>query len=125
MELGELGRLPRRLPVARRRFRGRLLLGLRVDLRELVGRLRDVRDRLAQLDLDVIAVELHDGSRARGLDLDRRLGGLDDAHWLSGRHLRAILDEPLGEERVLGVRVLARENDLEHARASFARRRAR
>ena len=91
---------------------------------ELVGRLGDVRDRLAQLDLDVVGVELHDRPRAGRLDLDRRLRRLDDADGLPGRHLRAVLDEPLREERVLGVRVLARENDLEHARASFARRRA-
>ena len=31
-------------------------------------------------------------------------------------HLRAVLDEPLREERELGVRVLARQDDLEHAR---------
>ena len=125
MELGELGRLPRRLPVACGRLRRRLLLGLRVDRRELVGRLRDVRDRLAELDLDVLAVELHDRPGAGRLDLDRRLRRLDDADGLPGGHLRAILDEPLREERVLGVRVFAREDDLEHARASFARRRAR
>ena len=92
---------------------------------QLVGRLRDVRDRLAELDLDVLAVELHDRARSGRLHLDRRLRRLDDADGLPGGHLRAILDEPLREERVLGVRVLARENDLEHARASFARRRAR
>ena len=40
--------------------RGRLLLRPRVDRRELVGRLGDVRDRLAELDLDLLAVELHD-----------------------------------------------------------------
>ena len=96
--------------------RRRLLLGLRVDRRELVGALGDVRDRLAELDLDVLAVELHDRPGAGRLDLDRRLRRLDDADRLSRRHLRAVLDEPLREERVLRVRVLAREDDLEHAR---------
>ena len=124
VQLGELDRLPRRLPVARRRLRRRLLLGLRVDRRELVRGLRDVGDRLAQLDLDVVAVELHDRPRAGRLHLDRRLRRLDDADGLARGDLRAILDEPLREERVLGVRVFARENDLEHAGASFARRRA-
>ncbi len=85
-----------------------------VDRRELVGGLRDVRDGLAELDLDLLAVELDDRARAGRLDLDGRLRRLDDADRLAGRHLGAILDEPLREERVLGVRVLAREDDLEH-----------
>ena len=114
MQLRELDRLPRRLPVARGGLRRRLLLRLRVDRRELVGGLGDVRDRLAELDLDVLAVELHDRPGAGRLDLDRRLRRLDDADRLAGGNLGAVLDEPLGEEGVLGVRVLAGEDDLEH-----------
>ena len=114
MELGELDGLPRRLAVARCRLRRRLLLASRVDRRELVGRLRHVRDRLAELDLDVLGVELDDRPGARRLDLDGGLRRLDDADGLACRHLGAVLDEPLREERVLRVRVLAREDDLEH-----------
>ena len=113
MELRELDRLPRRLAVAGRLRRG-LLLGLRVDRRELVGGLGDVRDGLAELDLHLLAVQLHDCSCAGRLDLHGRLRRLDDADGLARRHLRAILDEPLGEEGVLRVRVLAGEDDLEH-----------
>ena len=93
VQLGELDRLPRRLAVARGRLRRRLLLRLRVDRRELVGGLRDVGDRLAELDLDVLGVELHDRPRAGRLDLDRRLRRLDDADRLArGR-------PPLGPRR--------------------------
>ena len=113
MELRELDCLPRRLAVAGRLRRG-LLLGLRVDRRELVGGLGDVRDRLAELDLHLLAVQLHDRSCAGRLDLHGRLRRLDDADRLTRRHLGAILDEPLGEEGVLRVRVLAGEDDLEH-----------
>ncbi len=113
MELRELDCLPRRLAVACR-LRCGLLLGLRVDGRELVRVLGDVGDGLAELDLDFLAVELDDRSRAGRLDLHGRLRRLDDADGLTRRHLGAILDEPLGEEGVLRVRVLAGEDDLEH-----------
>ena len=116
VELGELGRLPRRLPVACSRFGAGFSSAFASIVGQLVGRLRDVRDRLAELDLDVLAVELHDRACSGRLHLDRRLRRLDDADGLSCGHLRAILDEPLREERVLGVRVLARENDLQHGR---------
>ena len=52
---------------------------------ELVGGLGDVRDRLAELDLDVLGVELDDRARAGRLDLDGRLRRLDDAHRLALR----------------------------------------
>ena len=112
VQLGELGR-------SRVAFRppgaafGAGFVGVRVDLCELGGRLRDVRDRLAQLDLDVKRRAARWFPNPR---LDSTVAFVVSTTHTLRRHLRAILDEPLGEERVLGVRVLARENDLEHAR---------
>ena len=117
VELRELDGLARGLAVAGGGLRRRLRLCPRVDRCELIGGLGDVRDRLAELDLDLLAVELDDRAVPWRLDLDGRLRRLDDAHRLPGRHLGAVLDEPLSEERVLGVGVLAREDDLEHYRA--------
>ena len=121
MPLRELGGLARRLAIGRGRLRCRLLaLGVRLERGELLGVLGDVRDRLAELDLDAFLEELDDRSGARRFDLDRRLRRLDDADRLALRHFAAVLDEPFGEQRELGVRVLAREDDLEHALLSHA-----
>ena len=76
--------------------------------------LGDAGDRLAELDLDAVLVELNDRPRARRLDLHGCLRRLDHDHRLSLLDLRPVLDEPLREERELGVRVLARQDDLEH-----------
>ena len=64
--------------------------------------------------LDLLAVELHEGSGAGRLDFDGGLRRLYDTYGLPCRHPGAVLDEPLREKRVLGVCVLAREDDLEH-----------
>ena len=81
---------------------------------DLVRALRDERDRLPELDLDPVVEELHERPVARRLDLDGRLRRLDDAHRLPLRDLGLVLDEPLGEQCELRVRVLARQDDLEH-----------
>ena len=86
----------------------------RLERGELVRGLGDSRDDVPELDLDALLVELHDGPAPGSLDLDRRLRRLDDADRLAQLDLGPVLDEPLGEERELGVRVLARQDDLEH-----------
>ena len=119
--LCELGGLPGRLAIRRSRLRSSLL-ALRVLLegRQLVGTLGDVGDRLAELDLDALTEELDDGSGARGFDLHGRFRRLDDTNRLSQRNLGPVLDEPLGKQGELRVRVLPRQDDLEHALLSHA-----
>ncbi len=116
--LGERERLLRRLLLGRGGLRrGRLLRGssrVALELRELLRVLGNARDRLPELDLDALVVELHDRSGAWRRHLHRRLRRLDHAHRLVELDLRPVLDEPLREERELGVRVLARQDDLQH-----------
>ena len=81
---------------------------------DLVGALRDERDRLPELHLEPVVEELDERPVAGRLDLDRRLRRLDDADRLALLDLGLVLDEPLREQCELGVRVLARQDDLEH-----------
>jgi hypothetical protein len=116
--LGQLDRLLRRLALRRRGglpLSARRIVAPGPRLLELVGALGDQRDRPTELDLGAALIEVHERSGARRFELERRLRRLHDADRVALAHLRPVGGEPLRQERDLGVRVLAREDDLEHA----------
>ena len=60
-----------------------------LQLRELVGRLRNEADSLAELDLVALRVQVDEDAFARRHQLDGRLRRLDDADGHAVRHLAA------------------------------------